>query len=192
MNLFFVLIVACLSGVMILCALKLQRSFRMLEKRTELFLCMKETEGELTRYMKFMGRTNWALKNIEKVKLIALFVPGLQGVAADAEKAKKLLKYMQKAALVPYLKKLVALRSRGCPLDPRMVKTPFVLSGSGYARAWDDTAKLRSKKWTHHYVSLPYAISIDWNASGFESVRPVLNRRSSEKGARLLSILSSY
>lgn len=192
MNLFFVVMLVCLSGVMVLCSLKLHRSFRLLEKRTELFLCMKESEGELQRYMKFMGRTNWGLKNLEKVKLIALFIPGLQGVAADAEKAKKLLIHIQNLGLVSYLKNLSGLKARGCPLDPRMLTTPFHLSGNGYSRSMDETAKLRSRQWSHYYLSYPYAVTVDWDASGYESIRPRLIRISSENAGKLSSILSSY
>ena len=191
-NLVFVLMVACLTGVMLLCALRLQHSFRLLEKRTHLFLCVKETEGEMIRYMKFMGRTNWAIRHLDKVKYLVILFPPLAGVAGNSEKAKKLLTLMQKTTLVPYMKKLSGLKARGCPIDPRLLQTPFVLSGSGYARGWDDTAKLRKEKWTYHYVSLPYAVSVDWDASRYESLRPRLVRISSEKTAKLSSILSSY
>lgn len=192
MNLVFALMVAGLSGVLILCALSLHRSYRLLEKRTELFLCMKESEGELVRYMKFMGRTNWALKNIRKAQLIMVFVPGLQGAAANAEKMRKALITIQDLSLVPYVKKLSHLKSRGCPLDPRLLITPFHLSGRGYQRGTEGSARLRSEKWINHYISLPYAVSVEWDARAYESVRPTINRKSSEKAARLSSILSSY
>ncbi len=191
-NLFFVLFVAGLSGVMILCALRLQRSFHLLEKRTELFLCVKETEGELSRYMKFMGRTNWAIKNIEKAKLIMMFIPGLQGGALEAEKAKRTLILLQNTGLIPYLKKTAELKSKGCPLDPRLLITPFELSGSGYQRETAGSAKLRKTKWTNQYLSSPYALSVEWDASGLDSLNPKLLRKSWESGAKLSSILSSY
>jgi len=192
MNLVFVLLVAGLSGVLILCALSLQRSFRLLERRTELFLCVKETEGELVRYMKFMGRTNWALKNIRKAQLILVFIPGLQGAAANAEKLRKALIRIQDVSLIPYLKKLSELKSRGCPVDPRLLITPFELNGSGYRRGSEGAASLRKEKWSYHYVSLPYTVSVDWDAHGYEAVSPRITRISSEKTARLSSILSSY
>lgn len=192
MNLVFVLMVAGLSGVLILCALSLHRSFRLLEKRTELFLCIKETEGELVRYIKFMGRTNWALKNIRKAQLIMVFIPGLQGAAANAEKLRKTLVTIQDQTLIPYLKKLSELQTRGCPLDPRFLKTPFHLSGRGYERGSQGAAKLREEKWKNHYISLPYAVSVEWNAHSYESVNPLITRKSSERGAKLSSILQSY
>lgn len=192
MNLVFVILVAGISGVLILCSLRLHRSFSLLEKRTELFLCVRETEGELLRYMKFMGRTNWGIKNIEKAKLIMAFIPGLQGGALEAEKAKRTLILLQNSSLIPYLKKLSHLKSRGCPLDPRLHITPFMMSGTGYARKTNGTARLRNKKWTYHYVSLPYKISIDWQTVGLESLSPKIKRVSWEKGAKLSSTLSSY
>lgn len=191
-NLFFVIFVAGLSGVMLLCALRLQRSFRLLEKRTELFLCVKETEGELSRYMKFMGRTNWAIRNVEKAKYIMMFIPGLQGGALEAEKAKRTLILVQNTALVPYLKKFAVLKAKGCPVDPRLLITPFELSGAGYQRDHLGSAKLRKTIWTNQYVSLPYSLSVEWDASGFEAINPRLLRKSWENGAKLSSILSSY
>jgi hypothetical protein len=192
MNLLFVLMVVGLSGILILCALRLQRSFGLLEKRTQLFLCVKETEGEMVRYMKVMGRTNWAIKHLDKVKYAVIFFPPLAALAANAEEAKKGLILIQNLTLIPYMKKLSDLRGRGCPLDLRMLKTPFEISGVGYARDGDDTAKLRSKKWSYAYVSFPYSISVDWNASGYEALKPLLKRNSWENGAKLSSILSSY
>lgn len=192
MNLVFVLMVAGLSGVMILCALSLQKSFRLLEKRTELFLCAKETEGEIHQFMKFMGRTNWAIKNVEKAKLIMMFIPGLQGGALKAEKAKQTLIYIQNTSLIPYLKKMAEMKSRNCPMDPRIFITPFHLAGFGFQRSADSTAQLRSSKWTYHYVSFPYSLSTDWDANNFEAINPRLKRISRENAARLSSILSSY
>lgn len=192
MNLVFVLIVVALTGVMILCALRLQRSFSLLQKRTELFLCAKETEGELVRYMTFMGRTNWALKNIRRVQLIAVLFPALLPIAGNAEKVRKAIQLLQDLSLIPYMKKLSELKSRGCPLDPRLLKTPFELGGFGYRRGSYGRAKLRNVKWTNYYVSYPYSVSVEWNASAYEAVWPTLARSSSEKAAKLSSILSSY
>jgi hypothetical protein len=184
--------VAGLSGVMILCALRLKNSFRLLEKRTELFLCTKEVEGELYQYIKFMGRTNWAIKNVEKAKLIMMFIPGLQGGALEAEKAKRTLIMMQNTALIPFLKKMAQLKSRSCPMDPRIFITPFKLAGYGYQRDADSTATLRSSKWSYQYVSFPYSLSVDWDASHYLGLSPRLKRISKENGGKLSSILSSY
>ena len=192
MNLVFVLIVVALTGVMILCALRLQRSFSLLQKRTELFLCAKETEGELVRYMTFMGRTNWALKNIRKAQLVMVLIPGLQGLAGNAEQIRKTLEAIQDLTLVPYMKKLSDLKLRGCPVDPRLFITPFYVSGRGYQRGSSGAARIRNEKWSNHYVSYPYTVSVEWNAGAYEAVWPKLTRNSSEKTAKLSSILSSY
>ncbi len=192
MNLVFVLMVSGLSGVMILCALSLQKSFRLLEKRTELFLCTKETEGEIHQYMIFMGRTNWALKNLQRARIIMALIPGLQGAAASSEKLKRALIVYQNLGLIPFMKKITELKTRGCPMDPRIFITPFQIGGNIYRRGLDDTAVLRSSKWTYQYVSFPYSLSIDWDASDFEAINPRLKRISRENAAKLSSILSSY
>ena len=192
MNLFFVLMVVGLSGVMILSALSLQRSFKLIEKRTELFLCTKETEGEIHQYMKLMGRTNWALKNLQKARLVMILIPGLQGAALDAEKLKRALILYQNLNLFPFMKKLAQLKSRSCPMDPRILITPFQLAGAIYQRGADGTAILRSSQWTYHYVSIPYSLTVDWDARDFEAINPRLKRISKENAAKLSSILSSY
>lgn len=185
------LILTVLMGMVLLCALELKKSYGLLQKRTHLFLCVKETKGEFHDYMKFMGRTNWAIKNINKASLIMMFIPGLQGVAADAQKAKKYLQYVQEARLVLYVKKLADLRGRKCSTDPRMFLTPFKLGSRLLKRDAHGAAELREEKWTYYYLSKPYLLQIEINASGFESLKPKLTYKSEEKAARLSSLLSS-
>lgn len=192
MNLLFVVMIVGLTGVMFLGALRLQRSFSLLQKRTHLFLCAKETEGELKNYMTFMGRTNWAIGNINKAKWVMAFIPGLQGAALDAEKLRRLLKHTQNLALVPYVKKITQLKARGCPMDPRLAITPFRLTVSGYVRDSHGRARLRKEKWTNYYADLPYLLSVDWDASQYEAVWPRFRRISSENGARRLSASFSF
>lgn len=185
------LILTVLMGMVLLCALELKKSYGLLQKRTHLFLCVKETKGEFHDYMKFMGRTNWAIKNINKASLVMMFIPGLQGIAADAQKAKKYLQYVQEARLVLYLKKLADLRGRKCSTDPRMFLTPFKLGSRLLKRDAHGAAELREEKWTYYYLSKPYLLQIEINASGFESLKPKLTYKSEEKAARLSSLLSS-
>jgi hypothetical protein len=79
--LFCVLILVILSGLFTLCGLELERSFTQLQTRTTLFLCAKETKTEVKKYMTLMGRSNWALKHLSQAQLVAMMIPGLQGVA---------------------------------------------------------------------------------------------------------------
>lgn len=185
------LLIATLTGIVLLCALELRKSYSLLEKRTHLFLCVKETKGELNQYMKFMGRTNWAIKNINKASLIMMFIPGLQGIAADAQKAKKYIQYVQAIRSVSYLKTLSDLRVRKCSTDPRMFLTPFKLGSRMLKRDAHGAAELREEKWTYYYLSKPYLLQIEINASAFESLKPKITYKSEEKAAKLSSLLSS-
>lgn len=185
------LLIVVLTGIVLLCALELRKSYSFLEKRTHLFLCVKETKGELHQYMKFMGRTNWAIKNINKASLIMMFIPGLQGIAADAQKAKKYIQYAQEARLISYMKTLSDLRSKKCSTDPRMFITPFKLGSRLLKRDAFGAAELREEKWTYYYLSKPYLLQIEINASGFESLKPNIKYKSEEKAAKLSSLLSS-
>lgn len=185
------LLIATLTGIVLLCALELRKSYSLLEKRTHLFLCVKETKGELHDYLKFMGRTNWAIKNINKASLIMMFIPGLQGIAADAQKAKKYIQYAQEVRLISYMKTLSLLRERKCSTDPRMFLTPFKLGSRLLKRDAHGAAELREEKWTYYYLSKPYLLQIEINASGFESLKPRIIYKSEEKAAKLSSLLSS-
>lgn len=185
------LMIFCLMSIVLLCALELQRSFKQLQKRTHLFLCVKETKGELNNYMNFMGRTNWGIKNVNRASLIMMFIPGAQGAAMEAQKLKKYLQYAQEARTVSYLKTLNDLRRKSCFLDPRMFMTPVKLGSRLLQRDADGASILRNDEWTYFYFSKPYFLTIKVNATGWESVKPKINYISEEKLAKLSSRLSS-
>ena len=180
------LLLFSLMSLVLLCGLELKKSFRLMEKRTELFLCAKETKGEFHQFMKFMGRTNWGIKNINRASLIMMFIPGLQGAAMDAQKLKKYLIYVQNIRLVSYLKTLKDLRAKGCRLDPRMFITPF-----NPKRDEEEALTLRKTQWTYYFLSTPYALSLTVDSEGWERVKPKLTYTAEEKGAILYSHLLS-
>jgi hypothetical protein len=181
------LLILALMSIVLLCALELRKSFKLLEKRTNLFLCVKESKGEFNQYMKFMGRTNWAIKNINRVSLIMMFVPGLQGVAASSQKAKKFLQQAQNLKLISYLKTLSHLEAKSCPLDPRMLITPFKMG----SRDSDGALILKEDQWAYYYFSKPYLLTLKIDASGFESITPKILYQAEEKAAKLSFHLSS-
>lgn len=177
-------------SVLTLSALKLRHSYELLQRRSKLFLCAKETKEEMNRYLIFMGRTNWGIENILKLSLIMLFIPGLQPVAANAPKARKLLQQLQNVSLVAYVQKLHQLKGKGCPIDPRMLITPFELGAVGYIRNTSGSAKLRNKKWEYFLVKKPYLIVLSSDARTLNAVWPKLTYSATEKGEKL-SFLSS-
>lgn len=181
-----VLMTLALTTLVLLCALELRHSFKTLEKRTTIFLCVKETKGEFHQFIKFMGRTNWGIKNINRVSLIMMFIPGLQGASMNAQKLKTTLKRAQDVRLISYLKTLRNLRTKSCPIDPRMLITPF-----RPARDNDGALKLREKQWTYYYLLRPYALSLEINLQDYESIHPRIQYKTEEKGAILFSLLSS-
>lgn len=184
------MLMVVLTGIVLLCALELQKSFSQMKRRTHLFLCVKETKGELNDFMMFMGRTNWAIKNINKASLVMAFIPGLQGAALNAQRAKKYLQYIQEGRTALYMRTLASLRGRKCSTDPRMFLTPFKLGSRLLKRDAHGAAELREEKWTYYYFAKPYLLQIEVHASGFESLKPKMNYITSEKGAKLSSLLS--
>lgn len=190
-TLFVILLLVVMSGLLTLCGLELERSFRHLKNRTSLFLCVKQSKGELNEYLKFIGRTNWALENIKKAQLVAIFVPGLQAVALDAQKAIKLIKIAQDSKLFIYLKKLNDLRNQGCPVDPRLLITPFELGSTVHKRGLNDVVLLRSNKWNYHYLKIPFAINLEIRVIKLNSLNPQIEFYATEKMAKLSSLYSS-
>ena len=186
------LLILALMGTVLLCSVELQQNFKLMKKRTELFLCVKETKGEFKEYLRFMGRTNWGIKNITRASLVMLFIPGAQGLALNAEKMKRFIIYSQNAYLVTYLKTLNDLNKKGCPIDPRMTLTPFELGTSLYKRDSAGAAKLRKKSWTYYFLSKPYLIQVKVDAKNFEAINPEIKFVSEEKLAKLSSLLSSH
>jgi hypothetical protein len=180
-----------LTSLLALTILKLEHSFDLLQRRTHLFLCAKETSGEMKRYLTFMGRTNWGIKNAQRASLIMVFIPGLQGGAAQADKVKKILIHTQELSLIAYLKKLNDLKKKGCPLDPRILITPFELAGFGYKRDLNERAKLREKEWTYYLLKKPYLLELSFNTAGMERINPKIKMNAKEKGAKFSSLFFS-
>lgn len=186
-----ILLLIGIMGIITLTTLKLKNSFRLLERRSHLFLCVKETKGELNRYLEFMGRSNWGIKNANRASLIMTFIPGFQGGAAAADKVKKTLINLQNLALIPYLKKIKQLQAKGCPLDPRMLITPFELNLQGYQRDSEDGAKLRMATWTYLFLKSPYLLKLKVNPGQLESIHPQISFQATESAEKLSSLWSS-
>ncbi|HXH74791.1 MAG TPA: hypothetical protein VNJ08_07480 [Bacteriovoracaceae bacterium] len=189
-TLFAIMTLVTLTGLMLLCSLELARSFQLLKKRTNLFLCTKEAKGELHQYLTLMGRTNWALENITRAQLVMAFIPGLQGVALNADKARKAIVFYQNINLPLYLQKLKQLSQNKCSLDSRMYLTPYELGPRGYVRNLDETARMRKQSWTYYYVNLPYSLSVEVNARHQELLMPKITYKTRESGVKSSSLLS--
>lgn len=163
-----VLLVTVLAGLVLLCSLELQRAFHLLQKRTKVFLCAKEVKGEIRQHLRFMGRTNWGIKNTHRAGLIALFIPGLQGAAMEGQKIKKLLIQLQTLELVSYLKKLAALRAKGCSLDPQIFITPYRIGSGVHQRDTSGQAILRETAWDYYFIQKPYSLKLAFSNSGLK------------------------
>ena len=191
-TLFCVLILVALSGLLTLCSLELQYSFGLLKKRTHIFLCVKETKGELHRYLKHMGRLNWLIKNTSRAQAVAVFFPPLWPHVANADKLKRLAKTFQAAATPLYFDKIRDLKKRGCPIDPQIYLNPYELgSDYGFRRTLEGTAKIRKTKWTYHFLEKPYFLTLKVDAARAESLYPRVDYLAEEKTGTLSSLLSS-
>ncbi len=186
-TLFSVLGIVILTGIFLLCSLELRHSFNQLQKRSHLFLCMKESKGELQQYLKFMGRSNWAIANITKASIVMLFIPGLQAAAFNVDKAKKQIFHLQNIRHISYLKTLTEIKTKQCPIDPRMFITPFELEFPFFRRDRSGQTILRNKEWSYVFVSLPFVLNLKNKALDLDAMNPIISYETSEKAERLLS-----
>ncbi len=106
-------------------------------------LCLKEAKGELHQFIFHIEKTNWAIKHIDKAKYL-IFVPGLQAVAANTERAKELIKKYQDITLARYLFKLSRLQKR-CRQSPQSFMTPYEISMKGFRRKFNGITIWRNK-----------------------------------------------
>lgn len=191
-TLFCVLILVVLSGLLTLSAVELHRSFSLLKKRTNLFLCTKEVKGELNLHLRYMGRLNWLIKNTTRAQVVALVIPPLWPYIGNADQLKRIAKTLQAADAVAFEVKLLGLARKGCPIDSRMYLSPYEIGTDyGFSRTMEGAAKLRNKEWTYYFLDRPYLLSLKVNAEESESLNPKIYYQAEEKGAMLSSLLSS-
>lgn len=186
-TLFFVFAALALSGLLLLSSLQLKKSFRLLETRTKLILCAKETKGELDGYLRRMGQSNWAIKNLKLAQLISMIFPPLATVSGSAKQLKEALIQYQNLELVLHLQTLAKLKKKGCPVDPRMFKTPFLLGATGYMRDQLSVARLRSDEWSYYFLQKPYLLKLSINGRQHNRMKPLLDSRVTES-----EVMSSF
>jgi hypothetical protein len=175
------LLLFILLGIVLLCSLELKKSFYQLQKRTELFLCFKETKGELNEFIKFTGRTNWAIKNLSRAELIMMFIPLGQTSAISAKNLKNFLIKSQEFRLISYMNRLKNLNSKGCKLDFRMFISPFELATGTFRRDKEQAVILRKKEWSYSFYSKPYFLILKINSQRWENPSPHIKYISEEK-----------
>jgi hypothetical protein len=179
-----VLAILCFSSLVILSALEIERSFRRLKSRTTLLLCTKETKGELKGLIGFMGRANWGIKNLERVKLLSILFPTAGIATKSADEIKRGLQRMQDLRILYHFKTLSALHMKGCPLDPLLIQTPFEIVGNLLKRSPNGTVKMRSDKWEHHFFLRPYKIQLRVEPERWESPFPQIYFQAKDKPER--------
>jgi hypothetical protein len=186
------LLILCLTAIVILAALELERSFKKLEARTKILLCAKETKGELNELLTLMGRTNWGIKNLHRIKIISILFPGAFSATQSAEKVKKGLQKIQNLRMMLHLKKISGLKLKGCPLDTGLVQTPFETDGLILRRNQEGGVRLRSAKWEHHLFLRFYKIQLMVVATEWEVLSPRLDFKFKDSPVRSSFLLRAF
>jgi len=174
------LLILVMSSFLILCSLELRKEHLELKNRSRLFLCTKEFKGELTSFMSQMGRTNWAIKNLDQLSKASLLIPGFQGVAMKSAKARKLIILYQNTLLISYLKKLGALKGKSCPIAHEIFKTPYQITFTGFIRDKLGGALLRNSHLTYSLKSGRNILLLKSSLRDIEKMRPDIFIESSE------------
>jgi hypothetical protein len=163
-----------------------------MKTRTTLLLCTKETKGELHELLIFMGRTNWGIKNLQRVKLLSLILPGSQFTSQSADKIKKILQRTQEVRLASHFNIIKNLKLKGCPLPLSLLKTPFETIGPILKRDQNGSIKLRSFEWNYYFFLRPYEIHLNVVAKEWENLSPQLVYVVEDKPVRFSSLLRAF
>jgi hypothetical protein len=137
-------------------------------------LCLKESKGELHQFIVHTEKINWAIKHIDKAKYL-VFIPGLQAVAANTERAKELIKNYQDLTLVRYLYKVSLLQKR-CSQGPSSFLTPYQIGPRGFQRHFNGTTMWRAQ-WKTQIIG-------KYEVAQFEIQNKKINRSSPEVNYR--------
>lgn len=175
------LLILVLSTFLVLCSLELRREFKELQSRAALFLCAKEFKGELETFLFHIGRTNWTIKNLDRISKISFFIPGLQGASFKSAKAKKIISLYQNSLLISYLKKLGDLKQRSCPIGIEFFKTPYHINLNGFVRDNLGGALLRNSHLSYSLSLGGSTLKLKSDLSHLEALSPRIQFESSEK-----------
>lgn len=188
MKLFLASLTSLLLSLGLLLILLTSHHFRQMKARGELMLCLKETKGELHQFMIHIEKTNWAIKHIDKAKYL-IFIPGLQAVAANTERAKELIKKYQNLTLARYLFKLSLLHKR-CRQSPQSFMTPYQVGRGGFSRKFNGTTIWRNK-WRTQVIGKFEVAQIQIKEKKVARMRPDFQYTYSIKEGNAWSLLPS-
>jgi len=181
-------LIALLLSLGLLLILLTQHHLVQMKARGELVLCLKEVKGELHKFVTHTEKLNWAIKHIDKAKYL-IFIPGLQAVAANSERAKKLVMGYQDFTLAQYLMKLTKLQKR-CPQTPLAFMTPYQIGLKKFHRRFDGTTYWR-KEWKTQIKGKFETAYIQIKEKKIKQLEPQFQYQYSIKRGSVFSLLPS-
>lgn len=190
MKLYLAALVSLLLSLGVLLFLLTHHQFKQMKARGDLMLCLKEVKGELHDFIILTERMNWAIKHIDKAKYL-VFIPGLQAVAANAEKTKKYIQKYQDFTLTQYLLKLTKLKRR-CHMSPSSFMTPYQITVSGFRRHFDGTTQWRNEQWSLQILGQVELAQIQIKDKKSAQQKPQVTYSYSIKKVNALSVLPSF
>lgn len=120
-----------------------------LKKTLQQYNCIKEYNGKSKKYISFMKKTNWIIKNIHNSEIFLIFFPHLTIAKSSIKFAKNALKKSQTIKTFSYLEKIRRLKATGCPISINAYIAPYNV----FKRNKDETAPLRKREWNIWFIS---------------------------------------
>lgn len=116
------------------------------------FLCSKESNGELKKHKKSIGRYNLSIRSANII-LTAATLSTRPEVFAAAKKWKKSSQYLQNIHHISFLNKIRTLYSKGCRFSPSVAKTHFMTkSGIKLSRNITGESIRRERRWEYYSI----------------------------------------
>lgn len=147
-----------------------EMEFSKMKRRAELMICLKEVKGETHQFIEMIEKVNWGIRNADKAKYLAIFIPALIPVAANSEKAKKVMIHYQNMLLPKYILKISSLISK-CKISSQTMLTPYQIHTNGFKRNFEGVTIWR-KKWKIKISSKEELMTVELTPLRVRSLKP--------------------
>jgi len=180
---FYALSLLLFLSLTILLGLSLVLNYKKQKARSELFVCVKKVKLLSQKHLEIMGKTSWAIKNLDTFAKITLFIPGFQSGSLKAEELKKALMVYQEAEDKKFIAQLLRLNGANCLIKPQFLSGFFQHSGVLLLRQ-KSLPIFRELKWEVTFQNFYSTLSLEFFIKKFSSIHPRINILSGERMGR--------
>lgn len=123
--------------------------WQIMKKNFKQIICVKNFHQQTKDIIKFVHTLNTIIASETALQIASSFFPVTWLAGKSLQQVKKATKILQKTKVAFYIKEIGQITLKGCPIDPRSLKSPFQLDLKTISlkRTPIGTTKLRKKKW---------------------------------------------